>query len=99
VAPELPGGWITLTRVWPLAGVQVLGPLWPLVLVNPFYIWLAHRRGQLVCPLDPTPDARLGWYLRLGCDAILSDNPAATARALERRAARRRPPAGAERGP
>jgi len=85
VARDLPGGWITLSRAWPLAGVQVLGPLWPLLVVNPFYTWLAHRQGQFVCPLDPTPDARLGWYLRLGCDAILSDDPAATVRALRSR--------------
>jgi len=84
VAPHLPIGWITLSRVWPLRGVQMLGPLWPLLLVNPLYGWLAHRRGQFVCPLDPNPDRRLGWYRRLGCDAVLSDNPWATARALGR---------------
>jgi glycerophosphoryl diester phosphodiesterase len=87
VVPYLPIGWITLTRAWPLPGVQMLGPLWPLLLANPFYVRLAHRRGQFVCPLDPGPDRRLGWYLRLGCDAVLSDDPGATAQALERRRA------------
>ena len=48
------------------------------------YVWLAHRRGQFVAPLDPTPDRRVSFYVRLGCDAILSDNPAATAAALRR---------------
>ena len=84
VAPHLPIGWITLSRAWPLPGVEMLGPLWPLLLVNPLYVWLAHRRGQFVCPLDPAPDRRLGWYRRLGCDAVLSDDPGATARALGR---------------
>jgi len=87
LAPHLPIGWITLSRAWPLPGVEMLGPLWPLCLVNPFYVWLAHRRGQFVCPLDPSPDRRLGWYRRLGCDAVLSDNPGATAQALGRRQA------------
>jgi glycerophosphoryl diester phosphodiesterase len=84
VAPDLCIGWITLSRAWLLPGVQMLGPLWPLLLVNLLYVWLAHRRGQFVCPLDPSPDRRLGWYRRLGCDAVLSDNPGATARALGR---------------
>jgi glycerophosphoryl diester phosphodiesterase len=84
VAPHLPIGWITLARPWPLAGVQMLGPFWPLLVIHPLYVWLAHRRGQFVCPLDPGPDRRLAWYLRLGCDAVLSDDPEATARALGR---------------
>ena len=84
IAPDLPVGWITLSRPWPRNGAQVLGPLWPLLLVNPFYVRLAHRQGQLVCPLDPNPDPRLRLYLGLGCDAILSDDPGATASALQR---------------
>lgn len=83
-APHLPIGWITLSRAWPLPGVQMLGPLWPLLLVDPLYVWLAHRHGQFVCPLDPAPDRRLAWYRRLGCDAVLSDDPGTTARALAR---------------
>jgi glycerophosphoryl diester phosphodiesterase len=81
-APHLPAGWITIQRVVPLGGVQLLGPLWLLLAVNPLYVWLAHRRGQLVCPLDPAPDKRLWWYKLLGCDAVLSDDPGATRRAL-----------------
>ncbi|MFN2290999.1 MAG: glycerophosphodiester phosphodiesterase [Anaerolineae bacterium] len=82
VASDLPIGWITLSRLWPLQGVQMLGPLWPLLLANPLYVWLAHVRKQLVCPLDPTPNRRLGLYTRLGCDAVLSDDPGATIEAL-----------------
>ncbi|HSR30259.1 MAG TPA: glycerophosphodiester phosphodiesterase family protein [Anaerolineae bacterium] len=84
VAPDIPIGWITLSRPWPLRGVQMIGPLWPLLLLNPFFVRMAHARGELVCPLDPMPDARLGLYRFLGCDAILSDDPGATARALRR---------------
>jgi glycerophosphoryl diester phosphodiesterase len=85
VAPEIPAGWITISRAWPLAGVQLLGPFWPLLLLNKLYVWTAHRRGQIVCPLDPTPDRRLWWYRALHCDAVLTDNPEATCRRLGRR--------------
>jgi glycerophosphoryl diester phosphodiesterase len=67
----------------------MLGPFWPLLLANPLYVRLAHAQGQLVCPLDPNPDARLGLYRRLGCDAVLSDDPGATTLALGRLAAPR----------
>jgi glycerophosphoryl diester phosphodiesterase len=83
-APDIPIGWITLSRAWPRRGVQMLGPLWPLLLLNPLYVRVAHARGQLVCPLDPFPDRRLWLYRWLGCDAVLSDDPGATARALKR---------------
>ena len=84
VAPDIPTGWITISSPWPARGPQLLGPYWPLLLLNPLYVWLAHRRGQFVAPLDPTPDRRVSFYVRLGCDAILSDNPAVTAAALRR---------------
>lgn len=90
-APDLPIGWITLSRAWPIAGVQLLGPLWPLLLINPLYPWLAHRRGQLVAPLDPWPNRRLWLYRLLRCDAVLSDDPASTLAALGRGGMLRRP--------
>ncbi len=83
-APDIPGGWISLFRMSPLRTVQLTGPLWPVLFVNPLYVWLAHRAGQAVAPLDPTPDVRLWYYRLLGCDAILSDDPEATLRALGR---------------
>jgi glycerophosphoryl diester phosphodiesterase len=83
-APDVPSGWITISRPWPIGGVQMLGAFWPLLVANPFYVWLAHRREQLVCPLDPTPDGRLWLYRALRCDAVLTDDPAATGRALKR---------------
>jgi glycerophosphoryl diester phosphodiesterase len=84
VAPDMPIGWITLSRPWPLQDAQLLGPFWPWLLLNPLYVRVAHAHGQLVCPLDSTPDSRLGLYRRLGCDAVLSDDPGATAQALRR---------------
>jgi glycerophosphoryl diester phosphodiesterase len=84
VAPDIPIGWITASRFWPLAGAQLLGPFWPLVLLNPLYVWWAHRHGQVVCPLDPTPDGRLWLYRWLRCDAVLSNDPGKTRRALTR---------------
>lgn len=88
VAPDIPAGWITLSGLRPLRGPQLLGPFWPLLLINPLYVWQAHRRGQFVAPLDTLPDCRVALYVRLGCDAVLSDDPAATARALRRAGAR-----------
>lgn len=77
-APDLPAGLISLTNPWPPRGFQLCGPFWPLTFVNPLYTLIAHRRRQLTCPLDPTPDSRLWWYSLLGFDAILTDNPAKT---------------------
>lgn len=85
-APALPAGWITLKEARPASGVELLGPFWPLLLANPFYVLLAHRRGQAVAPLDPRPDARLWLYRLLRCDAVLSDDPGATVRGLGRNA-------------
>jgi glycerophosphoryl diester phosphodiesterase len=84
VEPELPIGWITLRRAWPISEVEMIGPLWPWLFVNPLYVAIAHSKNQLVCPLDPTPDRRLAYYQFLRCDAVLSDDPGATARSLGR---------------
>jgi glycerophosphoryl diester phosphodiesterase len=85
VAPEIPLGFISLTRPWPWRGMHLAGPFWPLLLANPFFVATAHARGQLVCPLDPHPDRRLWIYLALGCDAVLTNDPAATIAALAAR--------------
>ena len=84
IAPDIPIGWSTLTNLWPARNCQMLAPLWPLILLNPFYVWVAHSQAQLVCPLDPTPDSRLWLYCGLGCDAVLSNDPSKTLRALRR---------------
>lgn len=84
IAPDIPIGWSTLTNLWPARNSQLLAPLWPLILLNPSYVWVAHSCGQLVCPLDPTPDSRLWLYCGLRCDAVLSNDPGKTLRALRR---------------
>lgn len=83
-APEIPTGLITMFDVFPEAGWPMIGPFWPMMVLNPFYTWLGRRRGQFVCPLDPTPEPRLWYYKLLGCDAVLTNNPAKTRQALGR---------------
>lgn len=83
-APDIPTGYITMSNPWPLADTQLFGPFWPLLLLNPFYTVTARARGCITCPLDPTPDSRLWFYRLLGCDAVLTDDPEATVRALGR---------------
>ncbi len=84
--PELPIGWIPpLSALRPVPGVDLIGPFWPVLLANPLYAFQAHRQGQVVCPLDTTPDGRLAYYEAIGCDAVLTDDPAATVRARSRK--------------
>ncbi len=83
-APSIPTGFITIKRLIPKAGVNLLGPFWPILLINPFYVAWAHRQGQPVCPLDPTPDSRLWLYRVMGCDAVMTNDPGVTNRALGR---------------
>ena len=85
LAPSLLGGWITMNNILPTHNVEFLGPFWPLLILNPFYVAWAHKLNKIVTPLDPTPEARLGFYLKLGVDVILSDNPGLTLREIERR--------------
>jgi len=85
VAPDIAAGFITASQPSPFVDATLLGPFWPLLLVNPVYVALAHRRGQVVCPLDPTPDRRLWLYRLLRCDAVLTNDPGATRRALGHR--------------
>jgi len=81
---DIPIGWVTLYCPWPFVGTQLIGPYWPLLLINPLYVLLAHLRGLIVCPLDSEPDTRMWLYRLLGVDAILTDDPGVTYRALER---------------
>ncbi|MGH2592163.1 MAG: glycerophosphodiester phosphodiesterase [Anaerolineae bacterium] len=83
-APEIPIGFITLTRLAPTVPTQLISPFWPLLLINPCYALWAHRRGRLIAPLDPWPDGRLWLYRLLRCDAILTNDPARTLKQLGR---------------
>ena len=48
VAPDIVAGKITLFNPLPLQNTQLLGPFWLLLLINPFYVWIAHKRGKTV---------------------------------------------------
>jgi glycerophosphoryl diester phosphodiesterase len=84
IAPKLPIGMITLSNPLPLFPTEFLGPFFPILFANPLYVRWARRLGKIVCPLDPTPEPRIGFYLRLGVSALLTNHPALTARALKR---------------
>jgi len=82
-AADMPIGLITMKKIVPPPQVDMVGPFFPILWLNPFYLHTAHDRGLLVCPLDPVPEARLKHYLRIGCDAIITDNSAVTCQAVE----------------
>ncbi len=84
VAGDVPVGLVSLSRPWPPGEPLLLAPSLPILLSNPLYVRFAHKRGQMVCPLDPNPDKRLERYMRLGCDAVLTNDPASTRSELER---------------
>jgi len=87
VDAEIPIGQISCSPI-PGQGAELLGPVWPVLFLNPWYVRQAHARGQTVCPLDPRPNGRLWLYRKLGCDAVLTDDPASTIRALNKSEAR-----------
>jgi glycerophosphoryl diester phosphodiesterase len=85
VCPAIPTGNITLWNPLPTGKAELLGPVWPLLYLNPLYVAWAHRLGKIVAPLDPTPEPRIGYYLRLRVDALLADNPARVLAAMNLR--------------
>ena len=89
VYDQIPVGTITLLNPIPRAEGQLLGPFWPLLWLNPFYVAWAHRMGRIVAPLDTTPEARMDRYLQMGVDAVMADDPAAVLAAMKRSVARR----------
>lgn len=83
VAPACRGGHISIRNPLPTQPTELLGPYWTLLALNPFYVRLAHRRGQWVCPLDPKLDRRLGRYLAMDVDAVLTNDPGGTRARIE----------------
>lgn len=83
IQPDIPVGLITTKNPFPRAGTQLLGPIWPLIYLNPLYAWLAHRMGSIVAPLDPTPAPRLRYYMALQVDAVLADEPGLVLQRIE----------------
>lgn len=82
VAPKIPIGMITLKNPLPTYSTELLGPFYPLLYLNPLYIYWAKRLRKIVCPLDPSPEPRLRYYLRLGAPVIMTNHPAQTIAAL-----------------
>lgn len=85
IAPQLPIGIITLKNPFPLYDTELMGPVYPLLYLNPFYFVWARRRKKIACPLDPEPEPRLGFYRRIGAPVLLTNHPAVTKRALTQR--------------
>ncbi|MFZ5916905.1 MAG: glycerophosphodiester phosphodiesterase [Chloroflexota bacterium] len=84
VAPQIPAGLITLRRLLPFCRTELIGPVWPLVVLNPLFAWMAHRLNKFVCPLDDRPDSRVRWYIWIGCDAVLTNTPDSTIKAIKK---------------
>jgi len=82
LAPQLPIGIITLRNPFPVYPTEFVGPVFPLVYLNPLYMWMARRLNKFVCPLDPSPEPRIGYYLRLGVTVLLTNHPARTLKAI-----------------
>ena len=87
-APQLVTGHICMSNPLGHGHTELLGPYWPLLRLNPLYVRAAHRRRQRVCPLDPGLHRRLGWYLNLNVDAVLTNDPGETRRRLDELRAR-----------
>lgn len=83
VSTQVPTGHITMKDPLPRRGIELLGPAFPLLYLNPFYVRWAHSWGGVVCPLDTTPEKRMGYYLHLGVDAVLADDPAAAIASID----------------
>lgn len=82
VEKDMPIGLITMKRLIPPHDFDMVGPFFPIIWMNPWYVHTAHKKDLLVCPLDPAPEPRLKHYLKRGCDAIITDDPAKTRQAL-----------------
>jgi len=83
-APDLHRGPISIFNLMPSDKYPLIGVWYPNLFLNPLYVWMCHRRGQFFAPLDPTPEPRLRYYIWLGCDFVLTDNPAKTIAKLKR---------------
>jgi glycerophosphoryl diester phosphodiesterase len=81
--PQVWIGKIGMFSPLPLFRGNGIGTTWPAMKANPLYTWIARLQKLWVCPLDPTPEERLPWYLKLDVDAVLTDDPARTRQALD----------------
>lgn len=83
-APGLITGHISTRDPFGDRSCQLLGPWWPLLFANPWYVRRAHARGQRVCPLDPHLHRHLPRWLAMDVDALLTNDPRATRREVDR---------------
>jgi glycerophosphoryl diester phosphodiesterase len=88
-APGLVTGHISTRDPLGDRACDLLGPWWPLLYANPWYVRRAHARGQRVCPLDPYLHRHLPRWLAMDVDAVLTNDPRATRAEIERLRARR----------
>lgn len=84
LANDIPAGLITMSGLTPDPDLQIIGPFWPLVFLNPFFIHKVRKQNQIICPLDPTPDSRLWIYQKMKVDAVLTDNPLETCKKIRK---------------
>lgn len=85
LAPGVITGHIAMHDCRGARDVDLLGPWWPLLRLNPRYVAAAHRHGQRVCPLDPHLHHadHLRRWLALDVDAVLTNDPRRTRSAIE----------------
>lgn len=83
LCPTLPVGLVGHRMPVPDPRWDLVGPAYPNLFLNPLFIRMARRRRALVAPLDPHPERRLAYYLRMGVDAILADDVAQIAALLD----------------
>lgn len=83
-APDIHRGPINIFNLIPPGNYPLIGTWYPNLFLNPLYVWLCHRRGQFFAPLDPKPEPRLRYYVWLGVDFVLTDNPAKTIAKLKK---------------
>lgn len=83
LAPEIAIGHITPGNPLPCQDADMVGPYYPVLLMNPWYVQMAHARGKWACVLDNRLHDHLAAYLRMGFDSVLSDDPARTRRLID----------------
>jgi len=81
---EIPIGQICLWNPFPRRSCELQGPYWRLLLLNPFYVYWAHRLGSVVCALDLQSEERMEFYINRKVDAVLVNNPALALQAMEK---------------
>ena len=82
VEPSVWIGEVSMYSPNPTFAGNGVGTIYQAMKSNPDYMKIARQHNLWVCPLDPTPEDRLPWYLEIGVDAVLTDHPDVTRAAL-----------------